>query len=191
MSRRLVCIFLIACGGNSGNGDGGDGPMPDAPKQQQVDTAKCTPFAKSFADASTACGTPVSPSEQAALEGFCKKGATVAAMCGGNPAGGLDCFATPDPTDWTCQLGAIYPACNGDLASALGALCIVALGNPRCASGIKCQFDVDCSGNSACNDATGQCFDKGAYCIGMPCMFDVDCPTNEKCNGAEHACVGR
>lgn len=194
--RSLVCVVVIvvagACGNSSkgGGDDGGGSNMPDAPNAV-LDPKACAPFAQSFATAAQTCGTPLPAGGQAAFEGFCKKGATVAAMCGGNPAAGLACFGTSDATDWMCALGEPYPFCNGDLAAALGALCVIALGNPRCASGIHCDFDVDCSGNSACNDATKQCFDKTAYCIGMPCQFDVDCPANEKCNSAEHACVGK
>lgn len=196
--RSLVCVLMIACSaacggpGNGGNGDGGSN-MPDAPPSSGLDPSTCTPFAQSFANAAQTCGTPLPGGGQAAFEGFCRKGVTVAAsMCGGSPSGGLACFGTPDASDWTCALGEPYPSCNGDLAAALGALCVIALGNPRCASGIKCNFDADCSGsNGSCNGATKQCFDKTAYCIGLPCTFDADCPANEMCNGAEHACVGK
>ena len=68
--------------------------------------------------------------------------------------------------------------------------CIVALGNPACASGIQCEFNSDCSNGLSCNGATGQCFDTSAYCIGLPCEFNSDCPANETCNNAEGACVG-
>jgi hypothetical protein len=168
-----------------------DGHRPGSDSTQQLDPAQCTPFAQSFAAAAQMCGTQLPAGAQAMVEGWCKHGIAQASMCGGNPAGGLACFASPDPNDWVCALGAPYPACNGDLASALGALCVVALGNPSCTSGVHCQFDVDCSGNAACNSMTHECFSKGAYCIGLPCAFDVDCPSAEKCNSAEHACVGR
>ena len=183
MSRFLIVFaFLTACG-SPGNSE------PDAP-QQHLDAAKCTAFAQSAVTAATTCGSPLPAGAQASLETMCKKGVTVAAMCGGNPAGGLDCFASPDPTDWVCQLGQAYPSCNGDLGAALGAYCLIASGNPQCASGIHCQYDVDCSGNTVCNSATSQCMSKTAYCIGLPCQYDVDCPNQEKCNSAEHACVG-
>jgi hypothetical protein len=68
--------------------------------------------------------------------------------------------------------------------------CLVALGNPSCATGVKCNFDADCSNGLECNGATGQCFSKTAYCIGLPCDFDADCPNNEKCNNAEGVCIG-
>jgi hypothetical protein len=198
MSRLLSMSFLVlfsACTTSSmpGGDDIGDddGPPPDSGSVSHLDPASCTGFAQNLADAATTCGTSLPSGAQAAFEGWCKKGVTAAEMCGGNPAAGLDCFESSDPTDWVCYFGDAYPACNGDLAAALGAMCVVALGNPSCASGIQCEYDVDCSGNSACNGATGQCFNKSAYCIGLPCTYDVDCPSNEKCNGAEHACVAR
>jgi hypothetical protein len=156
-----------------------------------ISDADCAAFAHNAATASAGCGSPFPTGAEATLTTFCKKGVASAATCGGNPAAGLACFKTPDATDFQCLAGEAYPACNGDLAAALGMYCVVALGNPQCASGIKCEFNADCSGNSACNDATGQCFSKNAYCVGMPCTFDADCPTNEKCNSAEHACVAR
>ena len=168
----------------------GDDDQVDAPPMSHLDAAKCTAFAQSMATAASTCGMPLPAGAQASIETWCKKGVTSASLCGGNPAGGLDCFASPDATDWVCQLGQPYPACNGDLASALGAYCLMSSGNPSCASGIHCDYDVDCSGNAACNSVTHQCFQKSAYCIGLPCGYDVDCPTNEKCNSAEHACVG-
>jgi hypothetical protein len=181
-----ILILLVACGGSSSPNT----EHPDAPNTTKLDPAKCVALAQSMVNAASACGTPLPAGAQAMLETMCKKGVTTGEMCGGNPGGGLDCFASPDPTDWVCQLGQPYPSCNGDLASALGAYCLIASGNPACASGIKCSFDVDCSGNSKCNSATHQCVQNSAYCIGLPCEFDVDCPTNEKCNSAEHACVG-
>jgi hypothetical protein len=189
----MSCLFLAsACTTSMPTGDdtGDDGPSPDA-TVSHLDPAACTGFAQNLAGAAMACGSSLPAGAQASFEGWCKKGVAAAAMCGGDPAAGLDCFESSDPTDWVCQLGEPYPACNGDLAAALGALCVVALGNPSCASGIQCDYDVDCSGNSACNSETRQCFKKSAYCIGLPCTYDVDCPSNEKCNSAEHACVGR
>ena len=187
---RFACFafVLAACGGPSSTGDD-DNPMPDAPAVSNLDPAKCSAFAQSVSTAAASCGTPLPGGAQAQIETWCKKGVTVAAMCGGNPKAGLDCFATSDSTDWVCQLGEPYPYCNGDIEAALGAYCLMASGNPVCA-GVHCDFDVDCSGNSACNSATHQCFQKTAYCIGLPCAYDVDCPTDEKCNSAEHACVG-
>jgi hypothetical protein len=186
----FVMMSLMACGGGGGGGDD-DGPPVDGNGGNTLDPAKCTAFAQSAASAAMTCGNPLPAGGQDQLVTFCKKGVSAAAMCGGNPAGGLDCFASPDPNDWVCQVGDIYPACNGDLASALGMYCLVALGNPSCATGIMCEFDADCPNGASCNGATGQCFAKNAYCIGLPCQFDADCPTNEKCNGAEHACIGR
>jgi hypothetical protein len=124
------------------------------------------------------------------VEGWCRAGIDDAALCGGKPAAGLDCFAAKDASDWVCIAGQPYPACGGDLEAALGAYCLMALGNPSCAS-VSCDYDVDCSSGSSCNSVTGRCFSDSAYCIGLPCAYDVDCPTNEKCNGAEGACVGR
>jgi hypothetical protein len=188
----IASVFLIACSTSSpSTGNGDNTPMPDAPVSHGLDTTKCTPFAQSLANAAQTCGSPLPAGAQAAFEGWCKKGVIVADMCGGNPAAGLDCFASADPNDWVCSFGEPYPACNGDLAAALGALCVIALGNPSCASGIHCQFDADCSNGLTCNSATKQCMRKSAYCIGLPCTFDADCPTNETCNSAEHACVGK
>jgi hypothetical protein len=192
MSRLFALVSLslsvvVGCGGPADPA----ATSPDGSLTTPLDPASCAAFAQSAVTASTTCGTPLPGNAAATLESYCRKGVAAAAMCGGMPAAGLGCFATPDATDWTCALGSAYPACNGDAAAALGAYCLIALGNPRCASGIHCDFDVDCSGNGACNSATHQCFDKAAYCIGLPCGFDVDCPSNETCNSAEHACVGR
>src|SRR5512140_3985492 len=178
----MFTLLLAACGPSSTTGD--DQPMPDGPVATTLDPAKCTAFAQSLATAAQTCGTPLPAGAQASVETWCKKGLTVAARCGGSPAAGLDCFASPDPTDWVCQLGQPYPSCNGDLAAGLGAYCLMASGNPSCASGIHCQYDADCSGTSVCNSATGQCMQKSAYCVGLPCAYDVDCPTGEKCNSA-------
>jgi hypothetical protein len=198
MSRFcFVSIVLVAaCSDPSSMMMSGDdvGPTPDAPAMSSsLDPADCTAFAQSFATAAQTCGTSLPAGGQAAFEGWCKKGisAGAATMCGGNPSAGLDCFASPDPQDWVCSFGSPYPACEGDIGAALGALCVVALGNPACASGVKCTYDVDCSGDTVCNSATHQCMSKSAYCIGLPCTYDVDCPTNEKCNSAESACVGK
>ena len=186
MKRNLsILIILAACGGTS------SAPSIDGPPTSHLDQAKCSPFAQSFATASSTCGSPLPAGAQASFESWCKKGVTAAEMCGGNPAAGLDCFATSDANDWVCQLGYAYPACGGDLAAGLGALCLIALGNPACSSGIHCEFDSDCSGAFKCNGVTKQCMSSSAYCIGLPCEFDSDCPTQEKCNGAEHACIGR
>ena len=192
-SLSLSCLFaLSACTTTSMSSSDDDGtPAPDGAVTSNLDPAACAGFAQNLASAATTCGSPLPAGAQSAFKGWCEKGLRAAEQCGGDPAAGLDCFETSDPTDWVCHLGEPYPACNGDLAAALGALCVVALGNPSCASGIQCDYDVDCSGDSACNSETHQCFSKSAYCIGLPCTYDVDCPTNEKCNSAEHACVGR
>ncbi|MBS1118403.1 MAG: uncharacterized protein H6Q90_631 [Deltaproteobacteria bacterium] len=195
MSRRLLaicsCSFLMAaCGGSSSTGDDDVGGV-DAPVSATLDPRDCSGVAQNFAAAATTCGGQLPAGAEAAFKGFCERGVAAAAMCGGNPAGGLDCFVTKDATDWVCQLGQPYPACNGDLASALGMYCVIALGNPACASGIHCEFDTDCSGGLGCNGKTSQCFDKSAYCIGLPCEFNTDCPAHETCNGAEHVCVGQ
>ncbi len=181
-----LSLVLSACGDPS---TGDDQPV-DAPSAN-LDPSDCTAFAQSFASAGTTCGTPLPPGGQAAFEGWCKKGIAKAAMCGGSPSAGLDCFSSPDANDWVCQGAAgPYPACNGDLGAALGAFCVIALGNPACATGVKCQFDVDCSNGLVCNSATEECMSKTAYCVGLPCQFDVDCPNHEKCNSAEGACIG-
>lgn len=189
---RVVSIvsLLVACGAPAMGDDDDDMPV-DAPSSPTLDPAKCTAFAQSMVAAAQTCGTTLPGGAQMTFETFCKKGVSAAAMCGGSASGGLDCFASPDSTDWVCFAGEPYPACNGDLAAALGAYCLIALGNPSCASGIKCNFDADCSSGLACNDATGQCFSETAYCVGLPCNFDADCPQGETCNSAEHACVGR
>ena len=120
---------------------------------------------------------------------MCRRGVAKAAACGANPAGGLACFRSPDPTDWVCAGGEPYPACDGDLGAALGMYCVLAMGNPQCASGVACTFDADCGGGLECNGATGECFSKDAYCVGLPCTFDADCPNGETCNSTEGACV--
>ena len=181
-------MALAACGGSSTSGDDDDGG-PDAAVPAGLDPADCTPIAQNFIAGAQMCGTPLPGNAQAQLETTCKRGIAAAAMCGGNPAAGFDCFVTQDATDWTCAGTEPLPACNGDLAASLGMYCVMALGNPNCASGIHCDFDTDC-GPASCNGATKQCFDKGAFCIGLPCEFDTDCPSSETCNGAEHACVG-
>ncbi|MDB4958003.1 MAG: uncharacterized protein JWO36_5572 [Myxococcales bacterium] len=185
----ITCLLIAACSSNSPNA-GDDTSMPDA-SMSGLDPMKCAGFAQNFATAAQTCGSPLPAGAQTAFEGWCKKGVTAAAMCGGNPAAGLDCFASADPSDWVCFAGQPYPSCNGDLAAALGALCVIAVGNPSCASGIQCSFDADCSGSQICNSSTKQCMSKSAYCIGLPCTFDADCPTAEKCNSTEHACVGK
>jgi hypothetical protein len=165
-------------------------PEPDAQVQSVLDPQDCTAFASSMAAAATSCGTPLPAGGQASVEKWCRTGIASAAMCGGQPAAGLDCFATPDANDWVCSAGQPYPACDGDLEAALGAFCLMALGNPACAS-ISCDYDVDCGNGSACNSVTGRCVVETAYCVGLPCAYDVDCPSGEKCNGAEGACVRR
>jgi hypothetical protein len=197
MSRFcLVSLFLVACSDPSSMMMSGDdvGPQPDASMQQStLDPADCAAFAQSFASAAQTCGSTLPAGGQAAFENFCKKGisAGAATMCGGNPAAGLDCFSTSEPQDWVCALGEPYPACQGDLGAALGALCVIALGNPQCSTGVHCNYDADCSNGLTCNSATKQCMSKSAYCIGLPCKYDADCPTDETCNSAEGACVGK
>ena len=189
MFRLLILFPLVACSSPGSSGDD-TGPMPDGPSSQTLDPADCTPFAQSFAAAATTCGTPLPSGAQAAFEGWCKKGINAAAMCGGNPAAGLDCFSSPDANDWVCSGGEPYPACNGDIAAALGAWCLVALGNPQCATGVKCTYDADCSSGLICNSATDQCMSKTAYCVGLPCVYDADCPTGHRCNSTEGMCIG-
>ena len=194
MKAISIVLVLVACTDPSSPMMSGDdtGPTPDAPpQQQQLDPSDCTAFAASFANAAQTCGSSLPGGAQSAFEGWCKKGVTFAAMCGGNPAAGLDCFASPDANDWVCALGEPYPACNGDISAALGALCVVALGNPQCATGVKCTYDADCTNGFVCNSKTDQCMSKNAYCIGLPCTYDVDCPTDEKCNSAEGACIAK
>jgi hypothetical protein len=192
---RLLSLLSVfaACGGSSmmsGDDGGGDDMPPDAPPMTTLDPADCTAFAQSFSAASSTCGTPFPSGGQAAIEGWCKKGIAASAMCGGNPAAGLDCFSSPDATDWVCSAGEAYPACNGDIAAALGAFCLVALGNPQCATGVKCTYDADCSSGLVCNSATDQCMSKSAYCVGLPCVYDADCPTGHRCNSTENMCIG-
>ncbi|CAN5481611.1 hypothetical protein BH11MYX1_BH11MYX1_27130 [soil metagenome] len=185
--KRFILITILAACGSSSTGD--DGTTVDGNVTPMIDADACAGLSKSAVAAATACGSPLPASAQASLEQWCRKGVTRVGACGGDPAGGLACFASPDASDWTCALGQPYPSCGGDTASALGAYCLIASGNPACESGIACAYDVDCSGSSACNTVTKQCFSKAAYCIGLPCAYDVDCPSSEKCNSAEHACV--
>lgn len=187
----LAFSMLTACTSGSMMGDdGGDPMMPDAPPSTStLDPADCAALAANAVDAQESCGGSVPGGGQMALQTFCERGIGKAAMCGGNPAAGLDCFAQYDASDWACYAGDAYPACNGDLAAALGAYCLLALGNPQCASGIACQYDADCSSGMKCNGATEQCVAENAYCVGLPCQYDADCPTGQKCNGAESACV--
>src|SRR4051812_32801588 len=100
-----ILILLVACGGSSSPNT----EHPDAPNTTKLDPAKCVALAQSMVNAASACGTPLPAGAQAMLETMCKKGVTTGEMCGGNPGGGLDCFASPDPTDWVCQLGQPYP----------------------------------------------------------------------------------
>jgi hypothetical protein len=194
-----LTFFAVACGpavDPSGTGGGGGGVLATGGgagggSMPSLNKADCAAFANNAVAAQSTCGAPLPTGAAATLQADCEKGVDAAAMCGGNPAGGLACFRTADATDFACQLGNLSPACNGDLASALGMWCLVSLGNPSCASGIHCQFDVDCSGNQACNSKLGQCFSKSSSCLGLPCTFDVDCPSAEKCNSAEGACVAR
>jgi hypothetical protein len=182
----LVVVF--ACASEPARDPDPETPV-DGGMEVTLDKAACAVFAQSLVAAAQACGSPLPAGAQATVDGWCRKGIDAAAMCGGTPAAGLDCFASPDPNDWVCSLGEPYPACGGDLSAALGAYCLLALGNPECAS-IKCQYNADCSDGMACNSATGRCYGKQAYCIGLPCRYDADCPDGERCNGAEHACVG-
>lgn len=187
----LPCsLSLLACGGSASMSGDDDAPGVDAPPAPvSLDPADCTPIAQSFVAAAQTCGTPLPPGAQGQVETMCRRGIDSAELCGGNPAAGFACFVTQDATDWVCSGGEPFPACDGDLAASLGMYCVIALGNPSCASGIRCDFDADCSDGLECNGATGQCFDKGAYCVGLPCQFDADCPTGQTCNGAEGACV--
>src|SRR5262245_40995707 len=189
MFRLWIAGLLVACSSSPMMSGDDVVPIPDAP-HPSLDPADCTRLAQSFTTAAMTCGTPLPAGAQAAFEGWCKKGINAAAMCAGNPAAGLDCFSSPDSTDWVCAGGEPYPACNGDIAAALGAYCLIALGNPACASGVQCTYDADCSSGFACNSATGQCMSRSAYCVGLPCQYDVDCPTRHRCNGTEHMCIG-
>jgi len=189
----LACaLSLLACtsSGSMSSGDDQPDPTPDGggSSTQTLDPVDCTAFAQSFANAATACGSALPSGGQGMIESWCKAGIRDAAMCGGAPAAGLDCFATPDADDWTCGGGDPLPACGGDIQAALGAFCLVALGNPACGS-IACEYDADCASGASCNGVTGMCFQDSAYCVGMPCQYDADCPSNEKCNSAEGACI--
>jgi len=190
--RTFVCFTVLAACGGTSTPTGDDAPPEvDAGSVTELDPRDCTAIAQSFLDAAALCGTPLPGTAKAQFETMCKQGIADAAKCGGDPAGGFDCFTTPDTTDWVCAGGEPFPACNGDLAASLGMYCVIALGNPRCATGIQCQFNSDCSSGLSCNGATGQCFDTTAYCIGLPCEFNADCPAGETCNNAEGACIGQ
>lgn len=186
-----LTLSLVACGGGSPGGD--DDPMPDGGRTDapstNLDPNDCAGVAANFVAAAQTCGTPLPGNAQAAVEAACRKGVTKADLCGGDPGRGLACFETPDATDWQCALGEPLPYCNNDLGAALGMYCLLALGNTQCASGVRCRFDSDCPGGSACNEATEECFAQDAYCVGLPCRFDADCPNGEKCNDAEGACI--
>jgi hypothetical protein len=194
MKFLVLALAAAACGGNSSSA-GPDGPLPhgDATRvdgMTGLDPNLCAGFAQNAADAQAQCGTPLPPGAQASLEAWCRKGVTVASLCGGSPANGLACFAHEDATDWVCRQGQTYPSCDGDSDAALGAFCLISSGNPQCAS-ITCQFDVDCSGSARCNSVTKRCLGRTSYCVGLPCTFDVDCPDAEKCDSGAHACVVR
>jgi hypothetical protein len=201
IALSAVTLLLAACGpvdpdgvgGGAGGSAGAAGGSAGGAggSSASLNKADCAAFAANAVTAQASCGAPAPSNGAATLQTACERGVDGAAACGGNPAGGLACFRTPDATDYVCQLGNIFPACNGDLAAALGMYCLVSLGNPSCASGIHCEFDTDCSGSTACNSKTGQCLSKAASCIGLPCTWDTDCPSAEKCNSAEGACVGR
>lgn len=196
MSRTALfassLIFAACGGGTSPSGD--DAPEPDASvsidgSTSTLDPNDCAGFAANLVAAAQTCGTPVPANAQQVFEAACRKGVTSADLCGGDPAAGLACFETQDASDWVCAAGEPYPYCNNDLGAALGMYCLVSLGTTACASGIQCQFDADCSNGFECNEATGQCFSKDAYCVGLPCELDADCPTGHTCNGAEGACI--
>ena len=111
-------------------------------------------------------------------------------MCGGNPRGGLDCFASPDRERLGVPFGQPYPACNGDIAAALGAFCSSRSAIPPARRGVQCTTTPTARAALIATARRDQCMSKTAYCIGLPCTYDVDCPTNEKCNSAENTCVG-
>lgn len=145
-------------------------------------------FAQNAVDAQDSCGPTLPPDAVQALTTACQKGIQHASECGGDPAAGLACFRTEDPTDWVCQLGETLPYCDGDLSAALGMYCLVKLGDPSCAS-VTCNGSLDCPTGASCNQVTHQCFSNQADCIGLPCDGSLDCPTGETCNTAEHACI--
>ena len=193
----LLAVLLFACSG-SPMGQGGDDTMPPDGSTHMPDgsgsgsstlnPADCDAFAMNAVDAQDACG-PMPPSgAQAALAAACKKGIQHASLCGADPAAGLACFRTEDPTDWVCQLGTVLPYCNNDLEAALGMYCLVKLGDPSCA-GIACQGSLDCPSGYSCNQVTHQCFSNQYDCTGLPCDGSLDCPSGETCNQAEHACI--
>jgi hypothetical protein len=153
-----------------------------------LDPADCMAFAQNAVAAQNACGPGLPPDAVATLTAACKQGIAEAALCGGNPEAGLACFRSPDPTDWVCELGEVYPYCNNDLDAALGMYCLIKLGDPKCDS-VACQGSLDCPTGSACNQVTHHCFSDQANCVGLPCDGALDCPTGETCNQAEHACV--
>lgn len=174
---------------NSTPADGMNGSgSADGSGSSSLNPADCAAFAQNAVDAQTACGAPPPTGAAMALTTACQKGIQKAALCGGDPAAGLACFRSEDPTDWVCQLGEILPSCNGDISAALGMYCLVKLGDPSCAS-IACQGSLDCPSGSSCNQVTHQCFSNAANCIGLPCDGSLDCPSGETCNQAEHACI--
>jgi hypothetical protein len=183
----LVCL-LGACT------DPG-GPSPDLPdgstdtgSDAGLDPADCMAFARNAVDAQDACGAPAPAGAVATLTAACTKGLQQVSLCGGDPAAGLACFRSEDPSDWACQLGEVLPYCNNDLDAAIGMYCLVKLGDPSCAS-ISCTGSLDCPTGSSCNQVTHQCFSNSANCVGLPCNGSLDCPTGETCNQAERACI--
>jgi hypothetical protein len=179
-------------GGDDDDGGGDDDPGVDAGDDAPgLDPEACAGFAANAVAAYDTCGGPAPGGAAEALTAACEKGIEDAAMCGGDPAAGLECFREIDAGDWTCPGGAtLLPYCDNDLGAALGMYCLVALGTTDCASGIACEFDADCGGgDNACNEVTQQCYAKDAYCVGLPCEFDADCPNGHVCNDAEGACV--
>lgn len=190
----LVLALITACSGGSPSGGDDDpmvdgGPRPDGTQTSTLDPNDCAGVAANFVQAAQTCGTQLPSNAQATFEAACRKGITKADLCGGDPAAGLACFETPSAGDFECVLGEPAPYCNNDLGAALGMYCLIALGNVQCASGVKCEYDSDCPSSSACNEATGECFAKEAYCVGLPCKYNADCPNGQKCNDAEGACI--
>lgn len=166
-SLLVLLLSLVACtGGTSSSDPASSDPASSGPASSVLDPVDCTAFAQSMANAATGCGTALPAGGQAAVESWCKAGIANADLCGGNPSTGLDCFATPDATDWTCSAREPLPACGGNIEAALGAFCLMSLGNPACGS-IACVYDVDCGTGSSCNSVTGKCFRDAAYCVGM------------------------
>src|SRR3569833_793811 len=101
-----LILLAAACGSPSNPGGYDDDTQPDA--AHALDPNQCAAFAQSAATAASTCGTPLPAGGQASIEQWCRKGVTVAAACGNNPAEGHTSNTTPKPSDKENQAGQPY-----------------------------------------------------------------------------------